>query len=90
MSGFTVITYFWTEVIGTIILTSFRHPNQPTAADVVNTLDEKDLYKILRKYGEEKEARHIARTIVNSRYAFGDITTTGQLAKIISTAFHDG
>jgi len=58
-----------------------------TAEDVVNSLDESGLYKIFKKYGEEKKAKHIARAIVDSRYAFGRIKTTKQLAKIIGSVF---
>lgn len=42
---------------------------------------------ILKKYGEERLARHIAHAIVESRYTFGKITRTKQLADIVSTAF---
>ncbi|KAK2184252.1 hypothetical protein NP493_273g00007 [Ridgeia piscesae] len=66
---------------------SDRVESQPSAADVVNHLDESGLYKIIKKYGEEKMARSIARAIVDSRYAFGRISTTGQLAKIVSSVF---
>ena len=58
-----------------------------TAEDVVNSLDESGLYKILKRYGEEKKAKHIARAIVDSRYAFGRIKTTKQLAKIVASVF---
>ncbi|KAL3842080.1 hypothetical protein ACJMK2_020145 [Sinanodonta woodiana] len=64
-----------------------RYPNQPTAADVVNHLDEMDLYKIIKRYGEERMARKISHAIVESRYAFGKITSTHQLANIVSSVF---
>lgn len=38
-----------------------------TAADVLNTYDERDLARILREYGEEKFARRIAAEIVSER-----------------------
>lgn len=63
----------------------FRVPGQPTAADVVNILDEVDLAKILRKYGDETRAKIIAHGIVEARSAFGKITSTRQLADIINT-----
>jgi 16S rRNA (cytosine1402-N4)-methyltransferase len=38
-----------------------------TAADVVNTYDEREIADILFKYGEERRSRAIARSIVRSR-----------------------
>ncbi|KAK3602623.1 hypothetical protein CHS0354_034207 [Potamilus streckersoni] len=64
-----------------------RFPNQPTAADVVNHLDEMDLYKIIKRYGEERMARKISHAIVEFRYAFGKIASTHQLADIVSSVF---
>ncbi|XP_046379688.2 12S rRNA N4-methylcytidine methyltransferase-like isoform X2 [Haliotis rufescens] len=61
--------------------------DQPTAADVVNHIDEQDLYVIIKKYGEEKLARKIASAIVDTRYAFGNITRTRQLADIVASVF---
>src|SRR3954452_8582564 len=42
-------------------------PESNTAADLVNTLDERDLATILREYGEEPMARRIANAIVAAR-----------------------
>ncbi len=53
-----------------------------TAADLVNSLDEVDLARILREYGEEPMAKRIARAIVSAR-AGTPIETTTQLAEII-------
>ena len=53
-----------------------------TAADIVNELDENELARILRDYGEEPMARRIARAIVERR-AEAPIETTTQLADII-------
>lgn len=64
-----------------------RFPDQPTAADVVNFIDEKSLIKVLKKYGEERQAQLVAHAIIDSRYAFGKISTTKQLADIVATAF---
>jgi 16S rRNA (cytosine1402-N4)-methyltransferase len=50
-----------------------------TAAELVNTLDERSLAKILRDYGEEPMARRIARAIVEAR----PVETTTQLADIV-------
>lgn len=63
-----------------------RLPDQPTAADVVNTLDEVDLAKIFKKYGEERRAMKIAHAIVETRSAFGRITRTKELADIVESA----
>jgi 16S rRNA (cytosine1402-N4)-methyltransferase len=54
----------------------------PSAADVVNELDEKSLAKVLWVYGDEKRSREIARAIVASR-ARSPITRTGVLADLI-------
>ena len=53
-----------------------------TAADLVNTLDEHELARILRDYGEEPMARRIARAIVAAR-SEAPIDTTSRLAEII-------
>uniref|UniRef100_T1J7Z4 Methyltransferase domain-containing protein n=1 Tax=Strigamia maritima TaxID=126957 RepID=T1J7Z4_STRMM len=62
-----------------------RYPDQPTAADVIRTLDEDDLYKIMKVYGEEKAARPIAQALVESRYSFCSITTTNELAQVVAS-----
>ena len=54
----------------------------PSAADIVNTLDEEALADILYRYGEERRSRRIARAIVAHR----PITTTTQLAEIVVRA----
>ena len=54
----------------------------PTAADLVNELDERELARILRDYGEEPMARRIARAIVAAR-SEAPIATTSRLAEII-------
>ena len=53
-----------------------------TAADVVNTFTEEDLANIFYQYGEEKNSRKIARSIVNNRIV-KKIETTGNLVSII-------
>lgn len=60
-----------------------------TAMDVVNNLDERQLADIIKKYGEEKNYRKIATAIVESRYAFGKITRTKQLADVIESVFDE-
>jgi 16S rRNA (cytosine1402-N4)-methyltransferase len=51
----------------------------PTAADLVNGLDEQELVRILREYGEEPMARRIARAIIDAR----PLQTTTQLAEVV-------
>ncbi|XP_040835953.1 12S rRNA N4-methylcytidine (m4C) methyltransferase [Ochotona curzoniae] len=63
-----------------------RYPDMPTAADVVNALDQPALASILRTYGEEKHAKKIASAIVLARTVC-PITRTQQLASIIAGAF---
>ena len=54
----------------------------PTAADLVNTLPERELSSILWRYGEEKCAASIARNIVKAREN-RPIETTLELAEIV-------
>mgnify|MGYP004564549781 FL=1 len=54
-----------------------------TAADLVATLSEQQLADIFRRYGEEKFARPIARSIVRQRDK-QSIQTTLQLAELVS------
>ena len=56
-----------------------------TAADLCNNLSEAELARIIRTYGEERYANSIARNIVKER-AFTPITTTLQLAEIVSNS----
>ncbi len=53
-----------------------------TAYDVVNTLAEQELEKIIREYGEERMARQIAKAIVNRR-SHSPIATTTELAALV-------
>lgn len=53
-----------------------------SAADVVNSADERTLTLIISRYGEEKNARRIARAIIAAR----PVTGTAQLAAIVSEA----
>lgn len=73
---------------------SFRHtgpldmrmgPTGASASELVNELEEEDLYQILREYGEERKARRIARAIVERR-AERPIGTTTELADTVSAA----
>ena len=53
-----------------------------SAADLVNGLDDRELARILRDYGEEPMSRRIAQAIVAARVN-GRIETTTQLTEII-------
>jgi 16S rRNA (cytosine1402-N4)-methyltransferase len=53
-----------------------------TAYDIVNTWEERELSRILDRYGEEKFARSIARNIVKARDK-APIGNTGELAELI-------
>ncbi|CAH0550860.1 unnamed protein product [Brassicogethes aeneus] len=66
-----------------------RFPDQPTAADVLAKASEEDIYKIIKYYGEEKQAKKIARVIVEARYLFKNLTTTEQLADLVNSVSSD-
>ena len=53
-----------------------------TAADIVNGYEEKELYRIIRDYGEDKFAKNIAKHIVAARQQ-SPIRTTGELPENI-------
>ena len=55
-----------------------------SAADLVNDLDEYELTRIIRDYGEEPMARGIARAIIKARTE-APIETTSRLAEVIRT-----
>lgn len=57
----------------------------PTAAELVNTLDERSLTRILSEYGEERYARSIARHIVRTREQ-EPMKTTLQLAELVKAS----
>ncbi len=59
--------------------------NEQTAADIINTYSEFDLYRIIRDYGEDKFAKNIAKHIVRERQ-IKPIETTGELSEIIKGA----
>ena len=56
-----------------------------TAADIVNTWDERQLARLFREYGEERFARPIARAIVRDR-ARHPLETTNELVEVIAGA----
>ena len=57
----------------------------PTAAEVLNTYDERDLVRVLRTYGEERFAPRIARSIVRAR-AKAPLERTGELVDLVRDA----
>lgn len=60
-----------------------------SAADIVNKYPETELAEILRKYGEERYARRIARAIVRRR-SEKPLRTTRELADVITSAIPGG
>lgn len=56
--------------------------DNPTAAQILATADERELVRIMRTYGEEKFAPHIARAIVQQR-ATAPLTTSAELVDLI-------
>ncbi|MBI2842803.1 MAG: 16S rRNA (cytosine(1402)-N(4))-methyltransferase RsmH [Armatimonadetes bacterium] len=74
---------------------SFQYPapldmrmdrSQPvTAADLVNTLTERELADLIYTHSDERWSRRIARVIVGRR-ALSPITTTSELAEIVASA----
>ncbi|HET6427017.1 MAG TPA: 16S rRNA (cytosine(1402)-N(4))-methyltransferase RsmH [Phycisphaerae bacterium] len=58
----------------------------PTAAELVNTLGEKELADLIRRLGEDRFSRRIARAIVRGRRE-GPIDTTVRLAGIVMRAY---
>ena len=56
-----------------------------TAGDIVNGYEERELYRIIRDYGEDKFAKNIAKHIVMER-ARKPIETTGELTEVIRRA----
>ncbi len=60
--------------------------SETTAADLVNTLDEEDLARLLKLYGELPNARQMARAIVKWKVESGErreIKTTGELKEAV-------
>ena len=59
--------------------------NTQTAADIVNTYSEMELYRIIREYGEDRFAKNIAKHIVRQRQE-KPYETTGELIETIKAA----
>jgi len=54
----------------------------PTAEQVVNEMNERELANLIYEYGEERRSRTVARAIVRGR----PVTSTAQLARIVASA----
>ena len=54
----------------------------PTAEQVVNEMNERELANLIYENGEERRSRTVARAIVRGR----PVTSTGQLARIVASA----
>ena len=59
--------------------------NTQTAANIVNTYSEMELYRIIRDYGEDRFAKNIAKHIVRQRQE-KPYETTGELIETIKAA----
>jgi 16S rRNA (cytosine1402-N4)-methyltransferase len=60
--------------------------NPRTAAQLVNELVERELAEVLFKYGEERNARQVARAIIRAR----PLSTTRQLAEVVARVTSGG
>lgn len=56
---------------------------EKTAAEIINTYSEQELYELFAKYSQEHDSRVIAHAIVRVRSRKEPITTTKQLVEII-------
>lgn len=54
----------------------------PTAAEVISRASERELAELILKFGQEKQARRIARSIVRAREA-GPMSTTSDLRRAV-------
>jgi 16S rRNA (cytosine1402-N4)-methyltransferase len=57
-----------------------------TVAELLTTISEQQLGKVIKDYGEERFAKQVARAIIKERDDGRAITTTGQLAAIVASA----
>ena len=60
--------------------------DEPTAADLLATLNEEDLANLIYRYGEERASRKIARWIVEKRESGKPVKTTLELAELVKRA----
>jgi 16S rRNA (cytosine1402-N4)-methyltransferase len=59
----------------------FDRTGGETAADLVNTMPEEEIARMLFQYGEERNARRIARAIVRNR----PVASTGRLSDLVAS-----
>lgn len=62
----------------------FSSNQKITAAEIINTYSEEDLYEIFTKFGEEQRSRAIAHAIVRAR-SVEQLHTASELKRVIST-----
>jgi len=62
------------------------HTGDPNAAYLINSLGEKELEKLLRRYGEERYAKRISKAIVKARHK-APIKTSSQLAALVRAVY---
>lgn len=78
---------------------SFRHDapldmrmdaesDEETAAELLATLSEEEIARIIYEYGEERHSRRIARWIVERRERHEPVGTTRELADLVARAVH--
>lgn len=67
------------------LLMTLSRSGELTARDIVNDWDVEHIETIIRHYGEERQARKIAQSIVAAREE-KEIRTSGELADIVSSA----
>lgn len=60
-------------------------PEDLTAADVLERASEDELARIIKTYGEEKQAKKIARAIVDARFSYKKLETTWELARLVES-----
>ncbi len=63
----------------------FDATSGPSAAELVNELDEREMADLIWRYGEERRSRAIARRIVQARQR-APITSTSVLARLVAEA----
>ena len=64
--------------------------DEETAADLLESLSEFEIARIIYEYGEERLSRRIARRIVEKRESGDSVKTTKQLAELIEKAVRRG
>lgn len=60
----------------------FNPTQEKTAYDIINTLPEDELARLIRNYGEEHYSKHIAKNVVRNR----PVKTTLDLARLVEQA----